>query len=330
MTEAAGKLAQNRGATVYTLREIEAAIPGLDLITPIEAGFVAYARGQAVVPPVGELLFDDPPGDAHIKYGRIVGDDVFVIKVATGFYGNPALGLPGNSGVMLVFSSTTGMLQAVLMDEGYLTNVRTAVAGAIAAKWLAPSRVDRIAVFGTGLQARMQIEAIAPLVSCSRISAWGRNERALASFRTDMQARGFEVATSQDPGETARRAQVIVTTTAAEVPFLDVRHVAPGTHIVAMGSDTEAKNELTAELIGRADIYVADSLSQCLTRGELHHAVARGTRQADDVVELGRVIADRTLGRTNDEQITIADLTGVAVQDIAIAKAVVAALAPRP
>jgi ornithine cyclodeaminase len=301
---------------------IVAALPSLDLTNAIEAGFVAYSDGRAIVPPVGELLFDAPRGDAHIKYGRIIGDDVYVIKIASGFYDNPKRGLPGNSGLMLVFSATTGILDTILLDEGHLTNVRTALAGAITAKWLAPTDVRRISVLGTGLQARMQAGAIAKVTGCWRVTVWGRRDDALEACRRDMIACGLEVTTTRDIAEATLPAQLIVTTTASETPLLAPEHVSPGTHIVAMGSDTETKNEIDPSLLGAVDVYVADSIAQCATRGELHHAIRAGTRDAGTVTELGAVIAGRHPGRTDDYQITLADLTGVAVQDIAIAKAV--------
>jgi ornithine cyclodeaminase len=227
---------------------------------------------------------------------------------------------------MLVFSARTGMVETVLLDGGHLTNVRTAIAGAIVAKYLAPSRVDRLAVFGTGVQARMQVEAIANVLPCRTVTVWGRRREALDLCQRDMQAAGFAVTTTMDAAEAARDAQVIVMTTPSAVPLLDVAHVEPGTLIIAMGSDTPEKQELTTALVGRADVMVVDSRPQCLTRGELHHAIAAGTRTADSVVELGEVIVDRSRGRTSDTQIVIADLTGVAVQDIAIATAVARAL----
>ncbi len=313
-------------ARVITLEQMLSVLPALDLQPAIEAAFVAYSRGQATVPPVGELLFTTPPGDAHIKYGFLHGSHTFVIKVATGFGGNPALGLPSYSGVMLVFSARTGMLETVLLDGGHLTNVRTAIAGAVAATYLAPARVDRIAVFGTGVQARMQLEAIARAVNCRTATVWGRRQESLDVYRSDMEAAGFSVQTTLDAGEAARGAQVIVTTTASTAALLDDGQVTAGSLIIAMGSDTPEKRELTSALVGRADVYVADSVSQCLTRGELHHAIAAGTRTADTVVELGAVIEDRRRGRTSAAQIVIADLTGVAVQDIAIATAVAQAV----
>ena len=314
-------------ARVVPLEQIKAILPTLDLLPPIEAAFVAYSQGRATVPPVGELQFASPPGDLHIKYGYMHGDDAFVIKVATGFGENPRHGLPSYSGVMLVFSARTGMLESVLLDGGHLTNVRTAIAGAIAAKYLAPSRVDRIAVLGTGVQARMQVDEIAKIVGCRTVSVWGRSRDAAEAYRREMEAHGFSVTIADDIGGATRSAQVIVTTTPSTTPLLDVGDVSPGTLIVAMGSDTESKQEVTVALAGKADVFVVDSRSQALTRGELHHSIAAGLRVPESVVELGEVIQDRGRGRTHDSQIVIADLTGVAVQDIAISMAVSHALA---
>ena len=121
---------------VLTKADVAAVLPSIDLMAEIEAGFVAYSRGESVVPPVGELLFEDPPGEVHIKYGYITGDNYYVIKVASGFAANRDLGIPTSNGLMLLFSQQTGELVAVLHDEGILTDIRTAVAGAIAAKHL--------------------------------------------------------------------------------------------------------------------------------------------------------------------------------------------------
>jgi ornithine cyclodeaminase len=308
--------------TVITLDDILRVLPSLDLLPAIEAAFVAYAEGRAVVPPIGELLFPAVPGDAHIKYGYIDGDDVFVIKVATGFPGNPASGLPSFSGVMLVFRADTGMLESVLLDEGHLTNVRTAVAGAVCAKHLAPPRVERIAVLGTGVQARLQVEAIAPIVGCRTVVVCGRRRTAIDAYAAEMMAKGFSVSTTRDAAEAVRDAQIVVTTTASGVPLLDTDDIVAGTLIIAMGSDTAHKQELSSALVGAVDVYVADSIEQCATRGELRHAIAAGMRTPNSAVALGDVIREPARGRRDARQRIIADLTGVAVQDIAIAKAV--------
>ncbi len=128
-------------ATVYTRAQIEQVLNPRELIAAMERAFVAYSRGEAVVPPVGHLDFSDPPGDCHIKYGYLKDGATFTVKIATGFWQNPARGLPSSNGVVLVFSSQTGELLTIFQDEGYLTDSRTAAAGAVAAKYLAPPAI---------------------------------------------------------------------------------------------------------------------------------------------------------------------------------------------
>ena len=308
-----------------TLSQIKAVLPSLDLIPAIEEGFARYSAGRAVVPPVGELLLEK--GEVHIKYGYLKGEDYYVIKIASGFYGNPGLGLPSGNGLMLLFSQETGELVSILLDEAYLTDLRTAVAGAIAAKHLAPSHVDRIGIVGAGTQGRMQLEYLKSVTDCRRALVWGLEEGELARYRADMQAQGFQIEVTRDAAEILGRCNLVVTATPATAPLLHAADLRPGTHITAMGSDTPEKQELEAAILGRADLVVADSISQCLLRGEIHHALREGEIAQSDLVELGDLIAGKKAGRTSDEQITIADLTGVAVQDIQIAKSVFEALA---
>ncbi len=307
-----------------SLKEIKAALPSVDLMAEIEQGFVAYSQGRAVVPPIGELIMQDPPGEVHIKYGYIAGDDYYVIKIASGFFENPKLDLPSSNGLMLVFSQKTGMLEAVLLDEGHLTDIRTAVAGAITAKHLAPSSIERIGIVGTGVQARLQLEYLAPVTDCRDVLVWGRNGDKLSAYEQDMSVKGFEVSTTTDADDIIASCNLIVTTTSATSPLLSGQ-VQPGTHITAMGSDTHDKQELHADILQGADLVVADSISQCLERGEIHQALNSNAIAETDLVELGSIIAGDVAGRTSDDQITVADLTGVAVQDIQISKAVIGA-----
>ena len=307
---------------ILTLEQIKAALPAVDLMQEIEAGFVAYSSGKAVVPPVGELLMQDPPGDVHIKYGYISGDDYYVIKIASGFYNNPALGLPSSNGLMLLFSQKTGELCAALLDEGHLTDIRTAVAGAIAAKHLAPSEVTAIGVLGTGIQARLQLQYLAPVTSCRDVIVCGREQQKLDVYRSDMSAHGFSVSTTLDTAAVLRDCNLIVTTTPATEPILHWQGLDHGVHITAVGSDTAEKQELDPRFLQHADLIVADSIVQCLTRGEIHRALEHAVIRQDQIIELGEVISDGSKARSSDDQLTVADLTGVAVQDIQIAKAI--------
>ena len=307
---------------IFNLAQIKTALEQVDVTRAIEEGFVAYSRGEVVVPPVGELVFEDPPGDVHIKYGYIKSDDYFVIKVASGFYGNVDFGLPPYDGLMLVFSQKTAQLECILLDECYLTNVRTAAAGAVVAKYLAPSTVERIGVFGAGVQGKMQVEALLPVVDCRDVIVWGTGQEELDAYREAMAGRGLTIETTLSGDEIPATCNLIVTATPSHQPLLHAAQIRQGTHITAMGSDTREKNELDPAILGRADIVVADSIEQCRVRGEIFHALEAGVLRDGDVVELGHVIADPKLGRTDNSQITVADLTGVAVQDIQISKAV--------
>ena len=308
-----------------TLDEIRGILPSLDLVPIIERGFAAYSAGDSVVPPVGELILDE--GEVHIKYGFIRHQKHYVIKVASGFYGNPSLGLPSSNGVMLLFSQRTGELTSILLDEGHLTDVRTAVAGAVVAKHLAPQHIDRIGIVGTGTQARLQLGHLAAMTSCRDVLVWGRGVEQLARYRADVEQYGFDVQTTLQASEILRNCNFVVTATPATEPLLHAVDLRAGTHISAVGSDTPTKQELDAAILARADLVVADSIAQCRSRGEIHQAIKRGEITEDAIVELGEIILGDKSGRSSDSQITVADLTGVAVQDIEIASSVHEALA---
>ncbi len=308
---------------IVELPEIEEALAGLDVLPLIEAGFVAYSEGRAVVPPVGELILDE--GETHIKYGFIRGEPWYVIKIASGFYRNPERGLPSGDGMMLLFSQRTGQPVAALLDRGHLTDVRTAAAGAIGARYLAPHRVERIGVAGTGVQARLQVQHLKGVTECRSVLAWGRSDERLAAYRRDLEIEGFEVAVTKDPAELGA-CNLIVTTTPATEPLLRAEDIRPGTHLSAIGSDAPQKQELDPGILARASLVVADSRSQCRERGEIAHALDAGAISPDQVSELGDVIAGKAPRRTDDAQITVFDSTGVAVQDIQIASAVARAV----
>ena len=301
--------------------EIKTIVRGLDLLPLIKKGFVAYSEGRSVVPPVGELSFKDPPGDVHIKYGYITGDEYYVIKIASGFWNNEQLGIPNGQGMMLLFKQQTGQCEAILLDDAYLTDVRTSVAGAICAELFA-NEVNCIGVLGTGLQARMQVQYLKNITSCHKVLVWGRNRKKMEIYQKDMARLGFQVDLSSAPKEVAKECNLIITTTASTVPLLSSINIQPGTHITAMGSDTLTKQELEVDILSMADLVVADSIAQCKERGEIFHGLTSGSITKDEIVELGSILNGSQAGRSSPDQITVADLTGVAVQDIQIAAAV--------
>jgi ornithine cyclodeaminase len=313
---------------ILKLDEIKRLIDIPQLIREIEAGFVLYSEAKVVVPPVGFLHFEQPPGDVHIKYGFVTGDDFYVLKMASGFYNNPDLGLPVSDGLLLVFSQKTGQLKLILLDECWLTDMRTAAAGAVAAKHLAPNTIHHIGIVGTGVQARMQLELLKSVVDCQSCFIWGRDPSKVQRTIEDLKAReaiqgwGLELKTATEIDELVSECNLIVTTTSAREALIRADQVRKGTHITAMGSDDLGKQELEAELLAKADRVVADSISQCVDHGECFHAVKDNKIKEDSILELGNVIKNPELGRINEDQITVADLTGVAIQDIQIAKMV--------
>jgi len=313
---------------VLKLDEIKRLIDIPQLIREIEIGFVLYSEDKVVVPPVGFLHFDRPPGDVHIKYGYVKGDDFYVLKMASGFYNNAELGLSVADGLILVFSQQTGHLKLILLDECWLTDMRTAAAGAVAAKHLAPDNVHHIGIVGTGVQARMQLELLKGVVDCQSCFIWGRDANKVQRMIEDLQAReaiqawGLDLKAATQIDELLSESQLIVTTTSSKEPLIRADQVQKGKHITAMGSDDHGKQELEADVLAKADRVVADSVSQCVDHGECFHAVKGSAVEEGSILELGDVIKNPGLGRTSDDQITVADLTGVAIQDIQIAKMV--------
>ncbi len=314
--------------TVLKLDEIKRLINVPQLIREIETGFVLYSEGKVQVPPVGFLHFDEPPGDVHIKYGFVTGDDYYVLKMASGFYNNPELGLPASDGLLLVFSQKTGELALILLDKCWLTDMRTAAAGAVAAKHLAAKNIQHIGIVGTGVQARMQLEMLREVVDCKSCFVWGRDSTKVQRMIKDLEAKqsiqawGLEIKALEALDDLVSQCKLIVTTTSAKSPLVRADQVRKGTHITAMGADDHGKQELDAALLAKADLVVADSVSQCVDHGECFHAVQGGLIEESSILELGHVIENPASGRTSADQITIADLTGVAIQDIQIAKMV--------
>lgn len=306
-----------------TRTEIEALIDFTAAAQAVEAAYCATSLGQVNLPPVGHITFPQR-ADCHIKYGHMAGDPTFVIKIATGFPQNEARGLPGGNGLVLVLSAETGMVEAMLHDEMVLTDIRTGIGGAIASRALARADSKAILVLGTGPQARRQIEAHAALMPDVSFQVWGRN-----AARRDELIAGLgpqiEVLPANDLEAAAQQADIVITATGSTAPILQSDWVRAGTHITAVGADAPGKQELEVSLVARADILTVDLVSQCLDHGEMSHAAAKGLITGDDLQELGALLSGNGRCRESESQITIADLTGIAAQDIAMANTVLVA-----
>lgn len=306
--------------------DVRAAIDMRACIDACEAAFVAYTSGGAELPGVIHLDVPEAGGEIHVKAGHLHGAPYYAIKAASGFY---AAEPPAIDGMVALFDARDGSPAAFLLDGGYLTDLRTGAAGGVAARHLAPVRVERVAVIGTGAQARYQLDALAEVrPGFTGVRVWGRNSEHASRAAEDLSARLGEDVTV-DPAPTVQEAvegaSVVITCTAAREPLVRAEWLTPGAHVTAVGSDGAGKQELDPEILRRADRLVVDALAQCRALGELQHAVDR----ADRAVELGRICAGEEPGRTDDAQLTVCDLTGVGVQDVAAANAVMDAAGDR-
>jgi len=288
-----------------------------ELVTCVEKAFTEYSCNNAVVPPAGSLSFDDPPGDMHIKYGYIKHDTNYVVKIASGFYKNPTIGLSSSYGLNLVFNQKTGFLETILLDEGILTNTRTALAGVIAAKYLAPKDVKLIGIIGSGIQARLQLKYLKGIVNCRKVIVWGIDKNELQSYKEEMSKEGFDIEIASDSKRIAQACNLIVTTTPSNSAIIFAKDLQKGTHITAVGADTKGKQELDTAIIKNANHIVVDSFKQCCEFGEIHKAVNAGLLDKHKIIELGDVILSGGIQRKDDD-ITVADLTGIATQDVQI------------
>jgi ornithine cyclodeaminase len=294
----------------------------LDLaaIDQVEAAFLALATEPVAMPPILRLDLPGHHGEVDVKTAYLPRFDSFAIKVSPGFFDNPSMGLPSLNGLMLVLSAKTGLTEAVLLDNGYLTAVRTAAAGAVAARWLSKRDTSHVAVIGAGEQARLQLQALKLVRRFERVSVWARNTESAAGFAADMQtALGVPCDVARTVHHALSEADIAITTTPSRTPLIEAADLHPGLHITAMGSDAGHKNEIDPRALAAAR-YVCDRLQQTRVLGELHHAIAAGAVAADATfAELGQVIAGQATGRSADTDITICDLTGTGAQDTAIA-----------
>lgn len=293
----------------------------VDAIDVVEQGFRTLAGGNVVMPPIMTLLVPDHNGEVCVKSAYVPGIDSFAMKMSPGFFDNPKLGLPSTSGLMVLFSSRTGMLEALLLDNGYLTDVRTAAAGAVAARHLSKEGSRTACVIGAGVQARLQLKALSLVRPVESAVIWARDPSKASVLAAELQDEmGIEVKAQEDIAAAVGSADIVVTTTPSTTPIVMADWLQPGQLIIAMGSDQEHKVELEPACLARADLYVPDSQSQCAVKGELRSAIAAGVVSPDrHFAELGDIAVGAAPGRQSDSQIIIADLTGTGVQDTAIA-----------
>ena len=292
------------------------------LIPIIEDAFKSLALGKTTMPPILRLDIEKYHGESDVKAAYIDGLDSYAIKVASGFFNNPNLGLPSSNGLMILLDSKTGVLKSVLLDKGYLTDVRTAIAGAIAAKHLSNPESSNVGIIGAGIQAKMQLEALLLVRNIKTAYIWSRDSKKTNTFVKNIKDKiNIKIIACESPEQTVNLSEILITCTPSKSPIIKSEWLKKGLHITAMGSDAEMKNELDPKIIKDCDYYIPDSQSQTSILGELNHAIKAGLVSAEKKYnELGSVIINSNLGRRNINDVTVADLTGTGGQNTAIAR----------
>ena len=291
-----------------------------DCLKTIEDAFTWLSEGKVEMPPIMHIEVAEHRGDIDIKSACVRGLDHVAVKVASGFFDNPKLGLPSGGAMVVLLSARTGFCEAVMLDNAFLTDLRTGLAGAVAARHLAPERVSTVGVLGSGAQARYQIHALRLVRDFERLLVSARDAGRTAAYVTEMSESLALPVEATTPEALVRESDVVITTTPSRAPIVQAAWLHPGLHITAMGSDLPGKQELDPEILHRAHRVVCDHRSQCRTMGELQHAASLLDGDGEGVpVELGEITSGRVPGRRSAEEITVCDLTGTGVQDTAIA-----------
>ena len=307
---------------ILTETELRNTIPlDIKVIDCIENAFSELASGKVIMPPILSMPIKEYNGEIDVKTAYLPGINSFALKASPGFFDNPKIGLPSTSGLMILFSCKTGVLEALLLDNGYLTDIRTAAAGAVAARHLSRLDSSNVCVIGAGTQAKLQLTALNLVRPIQYANIWARNFEKASLVAEELSIKlGFQIQASNNISEAVKNADIVVTTTPSTEPILKADWLHPGLHITAMGADQHTKNELDPQCLKLADLYVADSISQTVKQGELRAALdAKIISSEENFPELGKIINKTEKGRSTPKDITIVDLTGTGAQDTAIA-----------
>lgn len=302
---------------LLTKEEVRGLISMKEAIGTVEEAYRAFNSDQVVQPGYTGIHLPSPRGEIDFKLGYDKSSEMISMKASSGgFIDNPtAHGVPNGMGTILLFDARSCALVCV-MEGSLITGLRTGAAGAVSVKALARRNSRKIASIGTGNQARMQVRAISEVMRIEEIHAWDENPDALAKFENDIERElGIAVVPESSKQEAVERADILVTTTRGKGSLVEAGWVRPGTHIVAIGTDQRGKQELDPEIFRNAKI-VNDSIAQCAEKGETWHPLSSNIITRDDIhAEIGEILLGRKPGRESDEEVTIFDSTGMAIQD---------------
>lgn len=288
-----------------------------EVIEAVEAAYKAFSGGFTEQPDYIGIHLPSPRGEIDFKIGYDRSNELISMKASSGgFPQNPVeYGVPSGMGTILLFDAMTCGLICV-MDGSLITGLRTGAAGAVSVKALARKNAKTITSIGTGQQARMQIRAIRDVMTIEEIYAWDNQEEVSSQYKIDIEREfGIPVFLAKSKQDAVERADILITTTRGKGSVVAADWVKPGTHIVAIGTDQRGKQELDPEIFRGARLVV-DSISQCTDKGETWHPLQQGIITRDDICgDIGDVLLGNKPGRQNNDEITIFDSTGMAIQD---------------
>ncbi|PSH64895.1 ornithine cyclodeaminase family protein [Phyllobacterium brassicacearum] len=288
-----------------------------EVICTVEEAYKAFNSDQVEQPDYIGIHLPSPRGEIDFKVGYDKANEVISMKASSGgFINNPtAHGLPSGMGTILLLDARSCALICV-MDGSLITGLRTGASGAVSVKALARKNAKKITSIGTGNQARMQIRMINETMKIEEIHAWDRNPHTLSKYKTDIESEfGIPVIMANSKKEAVEQADILITTTRGKGSLVEPEWVKPGTHIVAIGTDQQGKQELGPEIFRNAKVVV-DSIAQCTEKGETWHPLNKNIITKDDIHgEIGEILLGKKPGRENDDEVTIFDSTGMAIQD---------------
>ena len=297
------------------------------VISAVEKAYSLKVMGQAELFPIVCHEFKGEDSEFDIKSGSMDGAGVFGMKLVSAFYDNDRYGLPRLMGTILIFDRRTGALKA-MMDGTLITNMRTGAAGAVGVKYLSREDSEDLVLVGTGAQALPLLRATLCVrpgikrISVINIHTPGRAEAFISEVSGEFSGIDFVAGSSmKDLEDAVRGTDIVITATPSKEALIKASWVKPGTHFSCIGSDMEGKQELDIELVARSRAF-CDDRTQVVSVGECEKAVKAGLLKAEDITEIGDVIIGRETGRSDDQEITLFDSTGIGLQDLMTASAV--------
>ena len=293
-----------------------------DVIPAVEEAYKAFSNKDVIQPDYIGIKLPDHRGEIDFKlcYSKL-NENISMKAHSGGFTHNPdQYGLPASMGTILLFDAQSCALICI-MDGSLITGLRTGASGAVSVKMLARKNARKITCIGTGNQARMQIRSLKEVLKIDEIHAWSRTPENLLRFKTEIEQEfNIPVIAANSKKEAVEQADILVTTTRGKGDLVEASWVKPGTHIVAIGTDAPGKQELDPEIFRNAKVVV-DSVSQCCQKGETWHALENNIITQDDIhAEIGEILLGQKAGRESEDEITIFDSTGMAIQDNTTAK----------